>query len=249
MGFGTQYVEEMTRRMFPRAVIQRFDTDIAPNLRIQQQLLRKFKKGEINILIATQLLFKRLDYKSVGLVGFILVDHLLNVPDYRSAEDAFQFVYHIALHLLEQKVPGVLLIQTFLPEHHSLQAVKELNYPLFYQKEIMLRKELEYPPFTRIIKINFSGNSEEHVKDSIQEFREFIKKINNREAIAKDIFLNDFHPLVVKDKGESRVSFLIRVKNEKDNFEKIKEVLFPFVLKFQRNRVKLIIDVEPTKLY
>lgn len=249
MGFGTQYVEEMTRRMFPRAVIQRFDTDIAPNLRIQQQLLRKFKKGEINILIATQLLFKRLDYKSVGLVGFILIDHLLNVPDYRSAEDAFQFVYHIALHLLEQKVPGVLLIQTFLPEHHSLQAVKELNYPLFYQKEIMLRKELEYPPFTRIIKIDFSGNSEEHVKDSIQEFREFIKKINNREAIAKDIFLNDFHPLVVKDKGESRVSFLIRVKNEKDNFEKIKEVLFPFVLKFQRNRVKLIIDVEPTKLY
>ncbi len=113
----------------------------------------------------------------------------------------------------------------------------------------MLRKELEYPPFTRIIKIDFSGNSEEHVKDSIQEFREFIKRFSSREAIAKDIFFNGLHPLVVKDKGENKVSFLIRVKNEKDNFEKIKEVLFPFVLKFQRNRVKLIIDVEPTKLY
>ncbi len=249
MGFGTQYVEEITRRMFPRAAIQRFDKDVAPNPRIQQQLLRKFKEGEINILIATQLLFKRLNYHAVGLIGFILIDHLLNIPDYRSAEDAFQFVYQIALQLIEEKASKILLIQTCLPEHHSLQAVKELNYPLFYQREIMLRKELEYPPFTRIIKIDFSGVSEEHIKSSIQEFREFIKKFSSREAIAKDIFLNDLHPLVVKDKGESKVSFLIRVKNEKDNFEKIKEILFPFVLKFQRNQVKLIVDVEPTKLY
>ena len=249
MGFGTQYVEEIARRMFPRAVIQRFDRDVAPNLRIQQQLLKKFKEGEINILIATQLLFSRLNYQTVGLIGIILIDHLLNIPDYRSAEDTFQFVYQIALHLLEERTAKILLIQTCLPEHHSLQAIKELNYPLFYQREIMLRKELEYPPFTRIIKVDFSGVSEEHLKDSVQEFREFIKKFNSREATEKDIFFNDLHPLVVKDKGKSRVSFLIRVKNEKDNFERIREDLFPFVLKFQRNRVKLIVDVEPTKLY
>ena len=235
--------------MFPRAVIQRFDRDVAPSPRIQQQLLKKFKEGEINILIATQLLFNRLNYQAVGLIGIILIEHLRNIPDYRSVEDTFQFVYQIALHLLEERASKILLIQTCLPEHHSLQAVKELNYPLFYQREIILRKELEYPPFTRIIKIDFSGDSEEHQKDSVQEFREFIKIFNNQETTEKDIYFNDLHPLVVKDKRESRVSFLIRVKNEKDNFERVREILFPYILKFQRNQVKLIVDVEPIKLY
>ncbi len=248
-GFGTQYVEDITRRMFPKAVIQRFDKDVAPNLRVQQQLLKKFKEKEINILIATELLVRRLNYQSVGLVGFILIDHLLNIPDYRSAEDTFQFIYQNVLGLLEEKASKVLLIQTCLPEHHSLQAIKELSYPLFFKREIILRKELEYPPFTRIIKIDFSGIKEEHVKDSAREFKEFIKKFNNKEALRKNIFLNDLHPLMAKDKGENKVSFLIRVIDKNDNFEQIKKMLFPFILKFQRNQVKLIVDVEPTKLY
>ena len=249
MGFGTQYVEDIIRRMFPRAAIQRFDKDVAPNLRAQQQLLKKFKEGEINILIATQLLFKRINYQSVGLVGFILIDHLLNIPDYRSAEDTFQFVYQVVLHLLEQKTSRSLIIQTCLPEHHSLRAIEEFSYLFFYQREIDLRKELDYPPFTKIIKIDFAGSNEKHVKDSAQEFREFIKKSNIWKTIGEDIFFNITHPFTIKDKGQNRVSFLIRIKNEKDNYEQIKKILFPYILKYQRNQVKLIIDVEPIKLY
>jgi len=249
MGFGTQYVEEITRRMFPKAIIQRFDKDIAPNLRIQQKLLNKFKEGEIDILIATQLLLNRLNYQKVSLVAFILVDHLFNIPDYRSAESTFQIIYQITLHLMEQKTPKVLLIQTCHPEHHSLQAATELNYLSFYWKEISFRKELEYPPFTKIIRIDFTGTSEEPVKKSAWQFREFINKSNILTTLGKDIFLNDAYPLVVKDKDKSRISFLIRIKNEKEICEQLKEMLLPYFLKYQKHQVKIIADVEPIRLY
>ena len=93
------------------------------------------------------------------------------------------------------------------------------------------------------------GTNEEKVQKNAGQFREFINKSNILTTLGKDIFLNDAYPLVVKDKGKSRVSFLIRIKNEKEICEQIKEILLSYILKYQRYQVKLIADVEPIRLY
>ncbi len=249
MGLGTQYVEDIIQRMFPTAIIQRLDRDIAPNMRIEQLLLNRFNTGKINILIGTQLLTEKLNYQQVGLVAFILIDHLLNMPDYRSAEIAFQFIYRIILNLWEQKNPPSLLIQTCYPEHHSLQAVKELSYSYFYQREIMLRKELEYPPFTKIISIDFFGTSENLVKKSVQELNYYIHQSDMWATAGGDIFINDNSPLLVKERDQNRVSLLIRIKNDQQRWEQFRKKLFSYILNYQNNKVKLMVDVEPIKLY
>ena len=249
MGFGIQYVEDIIHRMFPKAVIQCFDKDVAPNLRIQQQLLHRFREGEIDILIGTQLLFQKLNFQQVYLVGFILIDHLLNIPNYRSAEITFQFIYRVILSLLEQKKPKILLIQTCQPEHHCLQGIKGLSYPLFYQKEITLRKELEYPPLTKIIRIDFAGTSEDLVRKSALEFGEFIHKSDVWSIMGRDTVINEDNLLIVKDKGRNRISLLLRMQNKKQNFEQVRKKLFSYVLKYQKHKVKLVIDVEPIRLY
>ncbi|MDD4895775.1 MAG: hypothetical protein PHS21_03285, partial [Atribacterota bacterium] len=209
----------------------------------------RFQEGEIDILIGTQLLFQKLNFQQVYLVGFILVDHLLNIPDYRSAEITFQFIYRVILSLLEQKKPKILLIQTCQPEHHSLQGIKGLSYPLFYQKEITLRKELEYPPFTKIIRIDFAGASQDLVRKSALEFGEFIHKSDVWSIMGRDTVINEDNLLIVKDKGRNRVSLLVRIQNEKQNFEQVRKKMFPYVLKYQKHKVKLVIDVEPIRLY
>lgn len=249
MGFGIKYIEEMVRQMFPKATIQCFDRDIAPSLREQTQLVNRFKKGEIDILITTNFLFRRIDYRQVGLVGFILIDSLLNIPDYKSAEDTYQFINQIALHLLEQKTEKSLLIQTYLPDHHSLQAVRSSGYSLFYQKEIALRKELEYPPFTKIVKIDFIGANESQIRESIQHLKDNISGSHLKDSIGKDIFLNDIYPVTVPDKNRVIASLLIRIKTEKKECEELEDLLYAYILNAQKRQVRLLVDVGPIKLY
>lgn len=249
MGFGTQYVEDIIHRMFPKAAVQCFDSDTAPNIKVQQQILRKYKSGEIDILIGTQLLINRLDFQHTALTGFILIDHLLNIPDYHSAENTFQLVLQVSLKLREQKKAKILLIQTCQPEHHTLLALKEWNYSLFYQNEMALREELEYPPFSRIIKIGFIGADRELVKKEAQEFREFIEQSAISSLVGRGVLLRDDKLFRINEMGDSEVSFLFKIKEQNKKFEEVRKLLHPFILKYQRNKVKLIIDVEPIKLY
>lgn len=247
MGYGTQYVEDIVRKMFPRATIQRFDIDVAPNMKIQKQLINKFKRGEINILIGTQLLFRKLSYRQVGLVGFILVDHLFNIPNYRSSEEAFQFMYQIVLNLLAQKEPKELLIQTCQPEHHSLLALKQLSYPLFYQKEITLREELAYPPFSKMIRIDHIGQSKEAVKKSAVGFIDYVNQSGLLKTLEMDFPLNNSNLIIDKEKSNYKVSFLLKINSQIKNLEQVKEKLSLYILKNKTPKVKLRIDVEPIK--
>ncbi len=249
MGYGTKFIEDLVHQMFPLAKTQCFDKDATPHLRDQTRILDKFKKGEIDILITTNFMYKRIDYRQTGLIGFILLDHLLNIPDYIIAEKTFQFLNQVILHLLEQKNQKSLLIQTYLPKHHSLLSLEETGYPLFYEKEIALRKELEYPPFTEIIKIDFIGADQGNLRDSVDKFKEFINKFSITHSIGTSIYINELYPVKGVKNNEITISLLIRMKTgNKDSFE-LKELLFSYILKTKKQRVRMIVDVKPAKLY
>lgn len=249
MGFGTQYVEDVIHRMFPKAAVQCFDSDTAPNIKTQQQILRKYKSGEIDVLIGTQLLINRLDFQHTALAGFILIDHLLNIPDYHSAENTFQLVLRVTSELREQKKAKILLIQTCQPEHHALLALKEWNYSLFYQNEMALREELGYPPFSKIIKIGFIGADRELVRKEAQEFREFMEQSAISSLVGRSVLFRDDKLFRINEMGDSQICFLLKIKEQNKNFEEVRKLLHPFILKYKRNKVKLIIDIEPIKLY
>jgi len=249
LGVGTQYVETLIRRMFPKAVIQRLDVDVAPRIHAQKKMINEFNKGQIDILIGTQLLFRELSYQQVGLLGMILADHLLNIPDYRSAELSFQFIYQLALKFAERKKPKVLTIQTYQPEHHSLQAIEQLNYPLFYQKEMIIRNELDYPPFTKMIKIDFVGRKKEQVKKNAIDFIDYAYQSGLVSKYELGFQLSGDNLVIVQEKDKNRVSCVLRINTKKQDIDCFKENLFQYILKHQSHDVKLVIDVDPMKMY
>ena len=244
LGFGTQHVEIFVKRMFPRATVQRLDVDIAPKAVIQRKIINQFKQGEIDILIGTQLVFRELDFQNVGMIGIILADCLLNLPDYKSAELTFQFMYQLALNLATKKELKNLIIQTYQPEHHSLQAIANMNYELFYEKEMMTREELDYPPFTKMIKIGFIGRKREKVKQSALDFLNYVSDSGLISKYDLGLQFKKENLVIVREKDKNRTDYVLKINSQKQDIGYLKRSLFQYILKFKSNDVKLVIDMD-----
>ncbi|GAI23571.1 unnamed protein product, partial [marine sediment metagenome] len=146
-----------------------------------RQIREEFKKGNTDILIGTQMVLKGVDFNNVDLIGIISADTLLNLPDYRSGEKTFQLLSEVISSFREISFPKEVIIQTFNPEDHCIVALKEQDYNYFYQKEIELRKELDYPPFTHIIKIVILGEEKEAVEQRAEYLNDKKGKCCNRD--------------------------------------------------------------------
>lgn len=152
-GIGTERVEEEVRALFPEARVLRMDRDTTVKKDAHMKMLRAFRGGEADILIGTQMVAKGLDFAGVTLVGVISADTALNIPDFRAAERAFQLLTQVSGRAGRGRKPGHVLVQTFNPEHESVAAAAEHDYEAFYTREIVNRRELSYPPFTRLANV------------------------------------------------------------------------------------------------
>ncbi len=167
-GFGTQKVEADIRRIFPEARIARLDLDSSQAAGTQDKILQRMKNKEIDILIGTQMVAKGLDFPAVSLVGIINADAMINIPDYRAGERAFQLLVQSAGRAGRGDMPGEVVIQTYNPDHPVIGWAVEHDYQAFYNAEIQNRSLLNYPPFTNIMRIVLSGLNEEQVKHSAE---------------------------------------------------------------------------------
>lgn len=174
-GAGTQKIEDELRRSFPAARILRMDTDTTTRKDSHREILEKFERGEADILLGTQMIAKGLDYPNVTLVGIISADMALNLPDFRAGERTFQLLTQAAGRAGRGDVPGQVIVQTYDPDNYSIQAVKEQDYKNFFQREIVERRELCYPPFHYLIKIVVSGEDEREVIQRVQNMMERAK--------------------------------------------------------------------------
>ena len=152
-GIGTEKVEEEVRTLFPEARVLRMDRDTTAKKDAHLTMLRTFRNGDADILIGTQMVAKGLDFAGVTLVGVISADTALNMPDFRAAERAFQLLTQVSGRAGRGRKAGHVLVQTFNPEHESVTAAREHDYETFYRREIKYRRELNYPPFTRLANI------------------------------------------------------------------------------------------------
>ncbi len=159
-GVGTEKVEEEVLKIYPSARVSRMDRDTTSTKGAHARIMRQFRDRDTDILIGTQMVAKGLDFPGVTLVGVITADTAINMPDFRAAERTFQLLTQVAGRSGRGKQPGEVIIQTFSPEHYSVQAAVFHDYQRFYEQEIQYRSELKYPPYSRLANIIISNESE-----------------------------------------------------------------------------------------
>ena len=162
-GMGTQRVEDVMAKIFPKANVTRMDADTTTGKGSHARILNEFRAGKIDILVGTQMIAKGLHFPNVTLVGVIYADSSLHMPDFRAGERTFQLLTQVAGRAGRGDVRGEVFVQTFTPFHPAVQAARQLNYELMYDQEIEFRRELLYPPFAHLVCVNLSGSSEQLV--------------------------------------------------------------------------------------
>jgi len=157
LGIGTQRVEEELRAALPDARIARLDRDIATRRGATESILRRLREGLLDVVVGTQMVAKGHDFPGVRLVGVVLADLGLHIPDFRAAERTFQLLTQVAGRAGRGSAPGRVVVQTFSPQHYAVAAVRGHDYAAFYAEELRQRQPLGYPPFGRLVHGRVSG--------------------------------------------------------------------------------------------
>ena len=168
VGEGTEKIEESLRARFEGAVIERLDRDSIQRKGSLQEILRRFSKGEIEVLVGTQIIAKGHDFPGVTLVGVLSADQGLRLADFRAAERTFQLLTQVAGRSGRCQDRGDVVVQTYFPNYYSLKYACAQDYTMFYRREIEFRRSFRYPPFTALANLVISGEKE----DEIFEFSE-----------------------------------------------------------------------------
>lgn len=244
-GAGTQRVEDEIKKYFKDAKVIRMDVDTTRAKDSHEKLYNAFKKGEGDILIGTQMISKGLDFPNVTLVGILAADMSINIPDYRSAERTFQLITQVAGRAGRGVKEGKVVIQTYTPEHYSLQYAKNYDYEGFYEKEFTVRALMNYPPFGKILLINGTSKDENMLKD-------FMNNIANSISILlKDYngieLLGPIACMISKIKENFRWQIVLKGEFDLKFAKKIQELLYDNN-KSNYNEIRISIDINPNSL-
>ncbi|MDN4600113.1 primosomal protein N' [Paenibacillus sp. F6_3S_P_1C] len=155
-GTGTQRVEEELAKLFPGIRVIRMDVDTTSEKGSHEKLLKQFREKKADVLLGTQMVAKGLDFPDVTLVGVITADSALNLPDFRAAEKTFQLLTQVAGRAGRHQLPGEVFVQSYTPEHYSIGHASQHDYVSFVREELLHRRNLQYPPYCRLILVTFS---------------------------------------------------------------------------------------------
>src|SRR5690606_27963497 len=174
-GIGTEQIELQLINIFPKAKIARMDVDAMRKKYAYEKTIEAFENQEIDILVGTQMLAKGLDFSNVGLVGVIRADSLLNFPDFRAHEKAFQLLAQVAGRAGRREEQGKVFIQAFNPEHQVLQNLTTYDYTKTVNDILYERNAFLYPPFIRLVQLTFRHAKKERVEKTSTEFVKLMK--------------------------------------------------------------------------
>ena len=169
-GVGTQKIEVLIKELYPNARVERIDSDILTKKNAHIELLGKFQKGEIDILVGTQMIAKGLDFENVTLVGVLLIDRSLYAGDYLGYEKTFSLITQVVGRCGRADKPGRAYIQTYSPENRVIEFAEHQNYEAFFEYELTNRRIMLYPPFCDICAVGFTGEREQEVVDCAKGF-------------------------------------------------------------------------------
>ena len=176
VGEGTEKIEDRFRELFPAARVERLDRDVARRPGSYERVLGAFRRGEIDILIGTQLVSKGHDFPGVTLVGVVSADQALRLPDFRAAERTFQLLTQVAGRAGRGLAPGRVLVQTFYPEHYAIRLAADQNYAGFFSKEMRFRRMMRYPPAAALAHIVAQDKTLERAVEVAKQIDRYLKR-------------------------------------------------------------------------
>ena len=174
-GFGTEKVEEEIARLFPEAQVERLDLDTARTRTSYERILSNFEKGKTAILIGTQMLSKGLDFGNVSVVGILSADSLMNFPDFRAHERAFQLMVQVNGRAGRREKRGTVILQTSQPDHPLIRMVRQFAYKEMVSWQLSERSMFRYPPYYRLIDVILRGRNEGALKEMASLFAEKLR--------------------------------------------------------------------------
>jgi len=240
-GFGTQRVEEEIGRFFPHARVIRMDRDTTRKRGSHEAILSKFEVGEADILLGTQMVAKGFDFSRVTLVGIISADVALNLPDFRAGERTFNLLTQVAGRTGRGSKGGVVIIQTYNPDHYSILMAKDHDYESFYQQEVAFRRELGYPPFNHLLNLKLEGRNEETVMKVADDL---CCSLRIRNEFGYQI-LGPAPCTLSKIRGRYRWQILVKGKKPSSLRTLVQEALLSLSIPSQ---LRLIVDMDPVMM-
>ena len=241
-GMGTQQIEEQVNELFPEHQVARMDWDSTRGKRSFDNIIDSFTQGEVQILVGTQMLTKGLDFKNVALVGVLNADPLLNFPEFRAHERSFQMLSQVAGRSGRFKEQGQVLIQSYTPEHPVLLQVINNDYEKLFSTQLRERKEYQYPPFFRLIRITLKSKDYYQVDQASQWL------VNALNLSLQGSVLGPVDPTISRVRNLYHKQLLIKFLDNASR-NKVKEIVVSSLKSFEAigayRSIRVSIDVDP----
>lgn len=241
-GFGTEKIEEEIIQLFPDAKVQRMDLDTTRNKKSYEKIIADVENEKTDILIGTQMVTKGLDFQKVSLVGILNADNLLNFPDFRAHERAFQLMAQVSGRAGRKFKRGLVVIQTYSPDHPVIAQVLQHDYRAMYSLQLEERKLFRYPPYFRLVQISLKHKDPVTLNDAVREMG------NEMRAVFGDRVLGPVVPAISRIRNLYIRQFVFKIENEA-SLVKAKEYLVDItgrvLSKAAFRSVKISHDVDP----
>lgn len=243
-GTGTQRVEEDLYKHIPGVKVIRMDVDTTQRKGAHERLLNKFENKEAHILLGTQMIAKGLDFPNVTLVGVLAADSMLHLPDFRSSEKNFQLITQVSGRAGRHDLAGEVIVQTYTPEHYSIQLASSYDFEQFYQQEMHIRRSFRYPPYVFLTLLTVSHKS---LSKTIQTSQQIVRHIK-RNLSSDAIVLGPSPSPIEKIKNRYRYQCMIKYRKEANLHITINRILDQFTKEMERDGLQIIVDMQPYQL-
>src|SRR5262245_22408341 len=237
-GFGTERVEAEVKKAAPAARVARLDRDAIRRRCALASLLARFRDGDIDVLVGTQMIAKGHDFPHVTLVGVISADVGLGIADFRASERTFQLLTQVAGRAGRGERTGEAIVQTLYPDHYSIQLACRQDYPAFYEREIRFRRAMRYPPVVSLINVVVRARTFAAAMDDADDV---VQRIRNQTSGGDVRVLGPAPPPLGKLRGEYRAQLLLKGTNRK----KLRDLLQKALAARPDLQKRIVVDVDP----
>ena len=242
---GTEQVVAKLKELYPDVPVFQMDNDTTRTKNAYQKILSAFGSTKPAILVGTQMIAKGHDFSDVTLVGIIDADQSLYHSDYKSTEKTFELITQMAGRAGRDKAEGKVILQTYAPRHYAYRYIANYDYKSFFEKELNIRKNTMFPPFTTILRLLFSSQNEEIVRETTKLCYTDIKQIQS-EYLQDFVYLDAMKSPIGKIKNKIRYQILMRIKHEHE--DDIIQKLYEICDKYENAKVSIFVEINPQNL-
>jgi len=242
-GFGTEKIEDELSIMFPDYKVERMDLDTTRKKGSLDSIISRLEKGDIDILVGTQMISKGLDFENLTLVGVLNIDNMLSFPDFRASEKCYQQIEQVSGRAGRRKKRGKVILQTLNPMHPVIKQSINHDYDTMYRTQIEERKEFKYPPFSRLIKIYIKHRDRIHVSEAANKLAETLRSSRGF------VVLGPEYPVINRIQNSYIMTILIKIDRDHKELKRLKHFIKLSIVHTQKNmpsgRLRIYADVDP----